>query len=130
MARRGLALPLQPALLARGNAGGNLDIELLAGRQPDALVHALDRLFKRHRHGDGKIEIERDAAAIELEGGAAGAGPRAARRAAEHAVEDVLETAAAGAAAEGAGLEAARTGAPARIAATRKALEARLALGV
>ena len=27
MARRGLALPLQPDLLARGNAGRNLDIE-------------------------------------------------------------------------------------------------------
>ena len=38
MAGRGLALPLQPDLLAGGDAGGNLDVELLAGRQPDALL--------------------------------------------------------------------------------------------
>src|SRR5882757_5983026 len=94
MARRGFALPLQPDLLARGDTGGNLDVEFLARRQPDALLHALDRFFQRHRHGDGKIEIDREPAAIEREGGGAGTGTRAARRAAEHAVEDVLETAA------------------------------------
>src|SRR6202165_1964569 len=94
MAGRGLALPFQPDLLSGGDAGGNLDIEFFAARQPDALLPALDRLFQRHRHGDVKVEIEGDSAGIELEG-AAGAGPRAARRgAAEHAVEDVLETAA------------------------------------
>src|SRR5665647_1479527 len=91
----GLALPLEPDLLAGDDAGGNLDIELLAGRQPDALLDAIDRLFQRHRHGDGQIEVERNAAGLEFEGAAA-AGPRAPpRRAAEHAVEDVLETAAA-----------------------------------
>src|ERR1700722_16048325 len=132
MAGRGLALPLQPDLLAGGNAGGNLDIELLAGRQPDALLDALDRLFQRHRHGDGKIEIERDAAGIEFEGGAARAGTLPPPcGAAEHAVEDILETAAATTAgAEGVGLEAAGAGATARVAAAGKALKARLALGV
>src|SRR6202035_1709834 len=130
VAVRGLALPLQPDLLAGGDAGGNLDIELLAGRQPDALLDALDRLFQRHRHGDGKIEIERNPAGIEFEGVAAAGPLPPARGAAEHAVEDVLETAAANAAgAEGVGLEAAGAGATARVAAG-KALKARLALGV
>src|SRR5664279_1882411 len=102
MARRGLALPLQPDLLARGNAGRNLDIEFLAGGEPDALLHALDRFFQRHRHGDRKIEVDREPAGIEFEGGTASTGPRAAR-AAEHAVEDVFETAAAAAKTAGAG---------------------------
>src|ERR1700716_253749 len=133
MAGRALALPLQPDLLAGRDAGGNLDIEFLAGRQPDALLRALDGLFQRHRHGDAEIEIDRDPAGIELES-TARAGPRAARRgAAEHAVENVLETAAAAepsgaaAAAEGVGLKPAR--ARTRVAAW-KALEARLALGI
>src|SRR5712671_1541348 len=135
MAGRGFALPLQPDLLARGDCCGNLDIEFLAGRQPDTLLHAPDRFFQRHRHGDGKIEIDRDPARVEFEGGGAGTGTRAARRTPEHTVEDVLEAAAAKAAragtagAEGVGLEAARTRAAARVAAG-KALKARLALGV
>src|ERR1700720_1172703 len=117
---RGVALPLEPDLLAGHNAGRNLDIELLAGRQPDPLLHTPDRLLQRNRHGDGKIEIKRDGAGVELEGAAASARPRAARRLrAEHAVEDVLKSAAAkaagarAAAAAGMGLEAAgtRTGA-------------------
>src|SRR5205807_10433312 len=64
---RGLALPLQPDLLAGNNARGNLDVEFFAGRQPDPLLDAPYRLFQRHRHRDAEIEIERDAASIELE---------------------------------------------------------------
>src|SRR6202050_1027475 len=101
VARRGLALSLEPDLLAGGNACGNPDVEFLAGRQPDALFRALDRFFQRYRHGDAEIEIERDAARIELKG-IARAGSRAARAAAEHAVEDVLKAAAAKAACTGA----------------------------
>src|SRR3981081_2436854 len=93
MTRRGLALPLQPDLLARANAGRNLDIEFLTGRQPDALLHALDRFFQRHRHGDGKIEIDREPARVEFESGAAGAGPRAARPPAPHPVEAFAQSA-------------------------------------
>src|ERR1700730_1168562 len=140
MARRGFALPLQPDLLTGGDAGRNLDIKFLAGRQPDAPLRAVDRLFQRHRHGDGKVEVERDAAGIELEG-VTGSAPRAApRRTAEHAVQDVLETAAAKAArtstaaAECVARKAALAGTRARVAAgeaaAREALEARLALGV
>src|ERR1700676_201726 len=138
MARRGFALPLQPDLLTGGDAGRNLDIEFLPGRQPDAPLRAVDRLFQRHRHGDGKVEGERAAAGLELEG-VAGCAPRAApRRTAEHAVQDVLETAAAKAAgtgtaaAEGVARKAALAGTRARVtageAAAREALEARLAL--
>src|SRR6476620_1171081 len=134
VARRGFALPLQPDLLAVGDDGWNLDVELLAGRQADALVRALDRLLQRHRHGNVEIEIEPDAAGIEFKLAAAGA--RATRRTAEHAVQDFFKVAAAHAAgpraagADGIGLEAARTtGAAARVAAG-KALEARLAFGV
>src|ERR1700688_10519 len=95
VAGRGLALPLQPDLLTRCDTGGNLDIEFLAGRQPDPLFHALDRLFQRHRHGDTEIEVECYAAGIELEGIACTAGTRAARRGRpQHAVELNLETAA------------------------------------
>src|SRR5436190_5030240 len=85
---RGLPLPLQPDLLAGNDARRNLDVEFFAGRQPDALLDALYRLFQRHRHGDAEIEIERDTAGIELERSAT-AGPCAARGGtAEHAVED------------------------------------------
>src|SRR6202043_946121 len=105
-------------------------------RQPDALFRAVDRFFQRHRHGNAEIEIERDAARIELEG-IARAGPRAAHAAAEHAVEDVLKTATAKAArtgatgAEGAGFKPTAGGGSARPRiATGKTLKARLALGV
>jgi hypothetical protein len=102
MAWRGLALPLQADLLTCGNAGRNLDVELLARRQPDALLRAFDRLLQRNHHGDGEIEVESDAAGIKFEMAAAArtrARPCAtAGRAAEHAVEDVLKPAGAGAA--------------------------------
>src|SRR5215218_6593774 len=130
MALCGLALALQPDLLTGDDARRNPDIELLAGRQANALLGALDRLFQRHRHGDVEIEIEADTAGIEFKRAAA-AGALPTGRATEHAVEDVLEAAGAGAAAaaEGVGFEASRPGAPAR-AAARKTLKARLALGV
>src|SRR5258707_12262646 len=80
--------------------------------------------------------MERDPAGVDLEGGAASAGPCAARRgAAEPVVKDVLDTAAAAAAkAAGAGAAGAewvglKTAPPARVAAG-KTLKARLALGV
>ena len=95
MAGRGLALPLQPDLLAGGDAGRNLDVELLAGRQPDALLAALDRLLQRHRHGDVEIEVEPRSRRCRIRSLPPAAGRAAARRAAEHAVEDVLEAAAA-----------------------------------
>src|SRR6202167_4638802 len=137
VARRGFALSLEPDLLAGGNACGNPDIEFLAGRQPDAFFRAVDRFFQRHRHGDAEIEIERNAARIELEG-TTRAGPGAAHpAAAEHAVEDVLKAAAAKAARTGApgperaGLKTAAGGAPPRPrGAPRKTLAARLAVGV
>src|SRR5215207_5004924 len=133
VARRGFALPLQPDLLAGDDACRDPDIELLAGRQADALFPAFDRLLQRHRHGDVQIEIEADPAGVEFEGPAA-AGTSAPGRAAEHAVEDILKTcparAAGTAAGAEAGFEAARsTGAAARVAAG-KTLEAWLALGV
>src|SRR5437899_11663257 len=134
MARRGFALPLQPELLAGDDACRNPDVELLAGRQADALFPALDRLLQRHRHGDIQIEVEADPTGVEFKGPAAARTP-APGRAAEHAVEDILKARPARAAgtatgAEAVGLEAARsTGAAARVAAG-KTLETRLALGV
>src|SRR4051812_36806734 len=136
MARGALALPPQPDLLAFDHADRNPDIQLLARRQPDALLAALDRLFERNGHGGVDVEVDPDPAGVELElATAAGAGPRAAHSAAKHAVEDVLEraragsTAAATTAAERIALEAAGTGPAACTTAARKALEARLAVG-
>src|SRR4029079_2220380 len=118
------------------DACGNLDVELLAGRQANALFAALDRLFQRHRHGDVQVEVEADSAGVELKGPAT-ARTSAPGSAAEHAIEDVLKTCparSAGTTATGperVRLEAAAgpTGAAARVAAA-KALETRLALGV
>jgi hypothetical protein len=120
--------------LARSYAGGNPDIELLAGRQAYPLFCALDGVLERNGQRGIDVEVDPDAAGVEFELIAAAA-RTAAGRAAEHAVEDVLEAAAAGPASgaaarvEGVGLEAARSGAAARVAAA-KALEARLALGI
>src|SRR3954453_11554571 len=133
MARRRLALSLQPDLLTGGDAGWNLDIELLAARQPDAFFGALDRLLQRHRHGNAEIEVEPNAAGIEFKLAAAGA--CATRGTAEHAVQDVFKATTAhaagpsAAAAEGVGLKAARAGTATRIAAG-KALEPWLAFGI
>src|SRR6516164_1265671 len=136
---RALALPLQADLLAVGDAGGDLDVELLAARQPHALLTAFHRLFQRRGHRDVEIEVEADAAGFKLEGiAAARATACAGGSAAEHAVQDVLKTAgtaaaggkaAAGTGAEGEALEAAGTRAAARTAAGKTG-EARLALGV
>src|SRR5205807_8433832 len=95
MARRGLALPLQPDLLARGDAGRNLDVELLAVRQPHAFFGALHGVFQRDRQRRIDVEVEPDAAGVEFKGSTAAATRSAA---AEHAAEDLLKTAAAGAA--------------------------------
>src|SRR3954451_19929295 len=90
MALCGLALALQPDLLAGDDARRNPDVELLAGRQADTLFSALDRLLQRHRHRDIQIEIEADPAGVEFKGPAT-ARTSAPGRAAEHAVEDILK---------------------------------------
>src|SRR4051794_28276850 len=95
MARRGLALTLEPDLLARDHTGRNLDVQLLAGGQPDPLLAALDRLLQRHRHRDAEIEVHSERALLER----GRAAPRS-TGAAEHAFQNVLE---AGAALEAAG---------------------------
>src|SRR5262249_9776573 len=116
----GFALAAQAYLLALGDARWNLDIELLAVGQADALLAALHRLLQRHRHRDADIQIEADAARLKLKRAAcarATTARAACLSAAEHAVEDVLEAAGAAAGAEaaprtgaeGVALEAART---------------------
>src|SRR5215475_8132026 len=106
MALRGLALPPQSDLLAFDDPSRDLDVELLAGRQPDALVTALDRLLQRHCHGDIDVEVEPDAAGLELErAGPPGTTARAPAGIGEHAVEDVLERPAAHATGSAAGAE-------------------------
>src|SRR4051812_24535722 len=133
MAGRGFALPFQADLLTGDNARRNLDIELLAGGQPDPLLAALDRFFQRHRHGDAEIEIGPKRALVERSRPA----PRAP---AEHPLQNVCEAAAprkaaagpaAGAEAEGLNPAARRWAAtPRPRIAARKTLEARLAFGV
>src|SRR4051812_36603071 len=135
MAGRGLALPFQADLLAGDDARRNLDIELLAGGQPDPLLAALHRLFQRHRHGDAEIEVGPKRALVECSRPA----PRAGAAAAEHALQNVFEAATplkpaarAAAGTEAEGLKPTAGGGPtasrARIAA-RKTLEAGLAFG-
>src|ERR1700722_7302175 len=135
VARRSLALPLQPNLLTGHHTGWNLDVELLAGRQSDTFLRTLDRLFQRHRHGNREIEVHRHRAGVEIEARSTPARTRPTRLSrAKHAVENVLKAAAANATGarvtttEGVSLEA--TGARARTAAARKTLEARFALGI
>ena len=43
------ALAAEPDLLAVGDAGGNFDFDILAGRQPQALGDAVRRIRQRHR---------------------------------------------------------------------------------
>src|SRR5262249_7176190 len=90
---RGLALPAKADLLAGDDACRNLDIKLLAVRQPHALLAALDRLLQRHRHRHLDVEIKPDAAGVVLERAATTATLAGAARSgrAEHAVEDILE---------------------------------------
>ena len=52
-------LPLQPDLLAVGEAGRDLDLELLAGRQLDAACRALGRFLERDRRGRGDVAARR-----------------------------------------------------------------------
>src|ERR1700759_1112803 len=83
MTGRGFALPLQPDLLAGDNARRNLDVEFLAGGQPDPLLPALYRLFQRDRHGDAEIEIDPKGTLVERGSPATRTG-----RAAEHALQN------------------------------------------
>src|SRR6185437_2746214 len=136
VALHSLTLPAQSDLLALGDPGGDLDVELLTGRQPDALLASPDSLLQRHRHGDVDVQVEPDAAGLELERARPpGSAARAAAGIGEHAVEDVLEPAATHAARSATGAErialetTGTTGTAARTA-TGKAGEARLALGV
>src|SRR4051812_29753672 len=82
----GFALPFQPDLLAGDHAGWNLDVELLARRQPHPFLAALDRLLQRHRHGDADVEIDPERALVK----GRRAAPRA--RAAEHAFKNILKS--------------------------------------
>src|SRR6185437_14206276 len=136
VALHSLTLPAQSDLLALGDPGGDLDVERLTGRQPDALLASPDSLLQRHRHGDVDVQVEPDAAGLELERARPpGSAARAAAGIGEHAVEDVLEPAATHAArsatgAERIALETTGTTGAAASAATGKAGETRLALGV
>ena len=128
--------------LAVENSRGNLDVDILAVRQMQALRRSIGRIRQRHRHFG--LHVGADAEILRLEsrpGAAAGA-------ASESFLEDVLETAeaAAAAAAPGGAGEALRAeievfeirvgtepGAAARLGprpTAAEALEARLALGV
>src|SRR6185437_6458506 len=133
VALHSLTLPAQSDLLALGDPGGDLDVERLTGRQPDALLASPDSLLQRHRHGDVDVQVEPDAAGLELERARPpGSAARAAAGIGEHAVEDVLEPAATHAARSATGAEriALETTGTTGAAATGKAGETRLALGV
>ena len=132
VARRGFALPLQPDLLAGGDACRDPDVELLAGRQADALSPPLtdsssDTVIATFRSRSRPIPP--------VSNSKSGRRPDVRPGTAEHAVEDILKARPASAArtaagAEAVGLEAtSSTGAAARVAAG-KTLEARLAVGV
>ena len=138
----GHALAVEPDLLAVGDAGRNLDVDVLAGRQLQPLGGAVRRFRQRHRHLG--LHVGADAEILGLEIGAA-----AARAAAEGFAQNILEAAgrrppacAAAPAPGGAGetfraeaeafeiAVAAEAGTRAGAAAAVKTLEARLALGV
>src|SRR5262249_57005246 len=88
MALGGLAVPAQPDLLTLADAGRDLDVELLAARQPDALLAALDRLLQRHRHRYSDVEIETNSAGFKFKGACAPcARASTAAGIGEHAVE-------------------------------------------
>src|SRR5262245_47495522 len=141
----GHALTAQPDLLAVGNAGGNLDFDVLARRQMHALRDPMRCLRQRHRQCG--FDVRTDAEILPLEGVTrAAAKTPATSGAAERFPENVLEparaagvtaTARAGKAfrAEAEGLEfrfrrKTACAAPSARAESLEALETRLALGV
>ena len=91
-----LALPFQPDLLAFGETGRNLDLDLLAVRQLDPLLHAV-RGF-RQRDGERRRDVGALPAAevvgLELVAAAPPAAARPAGTPGERLLQDVLETAA------------------------------------
>ena len=144
MTRGGFALAAQADLLAVGDAGRDLDVQLLAGRQTDALLGTLDGFLEGHGHGDIDVEIGDAAAigaaaaeattAVEFERLRSGAGA-APGCAAEHAVENILEAGSTTCATAKALLAAAEGvfeagAARAATAAAREALETDLAVGI
>src|SRR5579862_2131109 len=139
------ALALEPHLLALIDPGGNLDLDLLAGRQLHPLLGTLGGFRERDRKRGGQVTARgRDVVLIKTE--IAGAAPGAAA-AAEHVFQNVLEAGKAPAAGiasgpaqtlrpEREGLErtlgtetAGRAG-TAPLAKTLEALETRLAFGI
>src|SRR3974390_384307 len=95
------SLPFQPDLLAIGDTGRNLDLDLLARRQGDARLRTFGGLGQTDRdRGLQVLPGRRRAEVLRLElSAAAGATRTAAGGAAEHAAQKILETAAAEAAA-------------------------------
>src|SRR5262249_10479158 len=139
--------------LPLGEGGGNLDVDLLAGGQHDALPHPLGRF--RQRDGERRLDVlAADVELLRLEAKAAAtatataapappAASHAAARLLPQLLQELREAGGAGAAgralgAPGEGLEIAARIAPLPEAAARalaaaealEALEARLALGV
>ena len=148
-ARSGHALAAQAHGLAIGDSGRNLDLDVLAGRQPHALGDAMGGF--RQRHGQRRADVGSGRHVLGLETGAAGT-PAPATSTTEGLAQNVLEPAETPAARRGAGTaapcpagkalraeveslefgvrtEAARMRPPA-LAESFKPLEARLAFGV
>src|SRR5690348_17124742 len=138
--RTRIALPLQPDLLTAGEAGRNLDVDLLAGRQVQPPDRAVGGVLQTD--GQRRLEIARrwrlvllgEIFRLELRRAAARA---SATKTAEHVAQDILEAAAttrAATALETVGtprLEmSALTAAAGLRTETLEAAEARLALGI
>ena len=62
----GHALALEPDLLALGDAGRNLDVDVLAGRQPQALGDALGRFRQRDRQGGVHVGADAEIFLLEM----------------------------------------------------------------
>src|SRR5262249_14460020 len=95
-ARTGISLTLEPDLLTLGEAGRHLHLDLLAGRQPHALLGARGGLGERDRQGGrgGAALFAREIVLLEMEATATTRPPAAAgRRTGDHGPEDVLESA-------------------------------------
>ena len=82
----GQPLALEPDLLALGETGRDLDLDLLAGRQLHALLHALGGL--RQRDGERRRDIAAGRGAeilrLEMDAGAGAATPRGPARRRTH----------------------------------------------
>ena len=94
--RARVALPLEPDLLAVGEAGRNLDLDLLAGRQVHAARAALGRLGERD--GDIRGDVLPAARSPRAEVVVVEPLRAAPAAAAEHVLEDLVDAAEAAAA--------------------------------